>query len=258
MHGGRKRCHWTVQKISRQWGSVRRVNGVWNGVGFVLGARGISVFGGEELPLEEAPDRARYVRGSLDVENCSQWQRARTWSYYYTTPTECRRAATQQATQPRSQIALSPRYNEMWILEDRKLLHQLEGTTEGVETPYREILALAPAQESGGVWIATEEGLIYGRVSTDDEGEKSPPNVTFRPFLVNPRPAPDRAYTLIIDRTDRVWTLPQADYLSYLDEASQVWHQVDYPRYRMNSITASPVHGIWGVGCLMISPTLMA
>ncbi|MDY7076184.1 MAG: two-component regulator propeller domain-containing protein [Chloroflexota bacterium] len=133
-------------------------------------------------------------------------------------------------------------------MEDGKLFHQMEGTTDEVETPYRKILALAPAPARGGVWIATEEGLIYGKIRTDDEGEKSPPHVTSRPFLINPKPVQGRACTLIIDKSDLVWILPQSGYLSYLDEASKLWRQMCYPQESVNVVAAGPVRGIWGVG----------
>ena len=208
-------------------------------------------------------DRGCLVKGHLDVMDCRQWQRATGWRgeyfegqynychYNYTTPDGCEQIARQIASGCYSFITVSPDGAETWAIKDDHLLHLRKDEAEQVELPYQDVLALAADPVRSGVWMATEDGLVHGKVRTTIKGEVPSTQYVFQPFSLNPGAFPGSARSFAVDKND-LWTISLYDRehsIVRYDELGHTWQSVTtVMSYYIGAIATDPVRGVWVVG----------
>ncbi|MDY7078141.1 MAG: two-component regulator propeller domain-containing protein [Chloroflexota bacterium] len=204
----------------------------------------------------------------FDVMDCDQWQRVawrgRLYShhhdsfYNYATPAECEQIEMMQGSSP---ISVSPNGDETWTIEDTRLFHRQGKTIEQVDMPYRGIRVLATDPINGGVWLATEDGLVHGKVSSSTAGEPTFPNThsVFQPFSLDQQTIPGSTYSVVVDKADQVWAISQHycdpnrcagreyNVLRYSD-SDQTWHSISSITYDVSAIAADPARGVWIAG----------
>ena len=163
----------------------------------------------------------------------------------YTTLAGCEQIARQMAG-GYSLIAVSPNGDETWAIEGTWLLHQREGEVERVEIPHQDVLALAADPVHGGVWMATEDGLVHGELRTPIEDQALSTHYVFQPFSLNSEIFPGSALAFTVDEAGQVWAVNGDSVLRY-DESDQTWRQVISTR-DADAIAADPVRGVWIAG----------
>lgn len=206
---------------------------------------------------------------SFDVMDCDQWQRVawrgRFYSghhdsfYNYATPAECEQIKMTQWYLP---ISVSPSGDEIWMIWGIQLFHRRGEAIEQVKMPYRNVRTLAVDSVNGGVWLATEEGLVHGKVSSFTAGEPafSNPHSVFQPFSLDQQTIPGSTYSVVVDKADQVWAISwhysdvsqynrgrEYDVLLYSD-SDQTWHSISSITYDVSAIAADPVRGVWIAG----------
>jgi ligand-binding sensor domain-containing protein len=213
---------------------------------------------------------ARVTGGALDNTDCSQWQRAASsrprvsdWKvghslfYDYLTPAECYQLA---ATEAYAFSAVSPNGGEIWGIKDGRLFHHQGRVVEEIALPYVDVHALAADPLRGGVWMATEHGLVHAQAGKG-QALSTGTRYVFQPFSFSPglfalsETFPDYLRSLAVDTSGQVWAATANEVLRY-DGDKGLWREalprpkVDYGNYFM--VAADPVRGVWVVGGLKL------
>jgi ligand-binding sensor domain-containing protein len=211
-------------------------------------------------PTDEVPPWA-----TLDDVDCNRWQRVAAsdlawpdWKgkpfYDFMTPAECRRAP---AIKGHSFVTMSPDASEIWGMKDGRLFHWQGQRGEALELPYVDVHALAADLIHGGVWMATEQGLVHAQVDQDGTSSTGTRYV-LQPFSFNPgmfslnKTLCPYLYTLSVDKSGQVWMTVPGWVLRY-DEADQVWREVRAVASEGRSdagpvLAADPARGVWVAG----------
>lgn len=197
--------------------------------------------------------------GPLDLMDCERWQRAAFlyerwlgWDggaiSHYVTPDGCEQIAAKRM-KGYSCSAMSPQGDEMWAVKDGRLFHRHGERAEEIELPYVDVHALASDPVYGGVWMATEYGLVHAQASASATGAP----YLWQPFSFNPgmlalsRTCPYLPQAMALDRAGRTWAVTSGHVL-YYDEADQAWREAASMAYGPSAIAADPVRGVWVAG----------
>lgn len=181
--------------------------------------------------------------------DCNLWQRASAWYYrgfHYASPTECE--LVKKALERESWcMFVSVNDDEVWVVDceppddkDTVLLHQKGKAVEKLSGlfPRRSIDALAADSVRSGVWIGTQNGLVYGEITATAD-------YVFHPFSFVTFEGSGRG--LAVDSADQVWVVSGHAVLRY-DESKQTWLQVISATHSADAIAADPAGGVWVAG----------
>ena len=233
----------------RQTGDVcvKRVGGRFGDISHIC-------FGENGIPLADM-----FLPGPpLDFTDCDQWQRMTSESYNYATPAGCERIAQHIGPEPIAPgyllVAVSADGDETWTVErtplqTTRLSHRRGETVEWVEIPYRDVRALAADSIYGGVWMATEGGLVHGTVRISVEEEDTFPHYVSQPFSLktarDPGTFPGSVFALAVDKAGPVWAINGHSVLRYEDQPDNAWRQVFSVTHGVDAIAADPERGVW-------------
>jgi ligand-binding sensor domain-containing protein len=199
----------------------------------------------------------------LDLTDCQQWQRAASWLARYVTPAGCERVALAESY---AFSSISPYGSEVWGVKE-SLEAQAEGqvarlfyhrgrSVAQIKSPYANIYALAADPLDGGVWMATERGLVYGRVDVGKESSYVFQSFSFNLDTFAPAKQAFRSKirALAVDTSGQVWLAARYSLLRY-DGVLGDWLDVfetsaDDISDTDLAIAADPVRGgVWVAGC---------
>lgn len=239
---------------------------------------------GYRFPLRNVPFTDPSYSDSLAVE-CSLWERASSGWLNYSTPEMCEwlRALAPYPEHWRRIATASLERGEVWMTEQSQAgveLYHWSNDITGVsaETPYQDVHALAPDPVYGGVWMATEKGLVHAGW---DGGLHPRPTATFAlspltpltpltttlfalsPLVTPPASLATTTFTfrslhlgigdypyydyvsgMTVDRDGVVWAVMRSALMRY-DESMHTWVKVGSLSGQPAVIAADPGAGVW-------------
>ncbi len=204
-------------------------------------------FAGSSLPLGNAYDDTDL----MDVSHCALWQRMAFGSSVYASPAACEQWVTLTQGYPFA-IATADK-DESWLADGSRegpwrLIQRRGEQVKEIETPYTRIRAIAIDPVHGGLWLASEDELLYGEFRPPPESDDAQPNqLVFQPVLLNVESSPGDVHALAVDEGGQVWAVSGRNLWRY-DETDHAWLKIAPPAHRPDAIAADPQGGIWVAG----------
>ncbi len=222
------------------------------------------------LPMHNTPFTTSY--NDDGSEDCGRWKHISGWRYNYSTQAACKQIQRMELYRhyPDYDAAtVSPDGGDVWMAQrtqagDRELLHWRDEAITWDQAPYRSIHALAVDPVHGGVWMATEDGLVHAwsesgtgsstqAVHSSARALPSPNlhdegNFSFQPLSLHLGRHANDTSALAVDQDDRVWAVTSDGVLRY-DEAVEGWRLVEPVEHCITTIAADPVRGVWVAKC---------